>query len=204
MPVEIPNLFAQVTVKLQHVSGSHVGAVVFGIADTDGLTDAIATADKVTQNYLDTWGVVTDLGVAIGPTIIQVGVGSGPPVSFVGSLTGTGTITGNVLPSNCALLVAKQTLTGGRRGRGRMFIPWVNDESNVDDVGIISSGSLSALQTAADDFLTALADPGPSSDATPMFLLHNTEGETPAGPPSEVISLQCSQLIATQRRRLGR
>jgi hypothetical protein len=204
MPVEIPNLFAQCTVQLQHVSGSHVGAVVFGIADTDGLTDAVATADKVTQNYLDTWGVVTDIGVKIGPTIIQVGVGSGPPVSFVGSLDGEGTIVGNVLPSNCALLVAKQTLTGGRRGRGRMFVPWVLPEDNVDDVGIINSGTLSALQTAADDFLEALADPGPSSDATPMFLLHNTEGETPAPPPSEVVGLNASNLIATQRRRLGR
>jgi hypothetical protein len=204
MPVEIPNLFAQITIRLQHVSGSHVGAVVFGIADTDGLTDAVATADKVTQNYIDTWGVLTDAGVAIGPSTIQVGVGSGPPVSFVGTVSDEGAIAGNMLPSNCALLVGKQTLTGGRRGRGRMFIPWVLPEGDVDDVGVISGGTVATMIGAAEDFLEALSEPGPDSDATPMFLLHNSEGETPAPAPSEVVGLTVSSLIATQRRRLGR
>lgn len=204
MPVQIPNLFAQVSIRLQHVSGSHVGAVVFGIADTDGLTDAVLTADKVTQNYLDTWGVLTDAGVAIGPTTIQVGVGSGAPVSFVGTLSDEGAIATEVLPSNCAALVSKTTFTGGRRGRGRMFIPWTLAEGAVNEVGQISSTALANQQTAADDFLAALAAAGPSSDATPMFLLHNSEGETPPGSPSEVTALTVSPLIGSQRRRLGR
>jgi len=204
MPVLVPNGFAQITLPLQHVSGAHVGAIVFGVEYINGLTDGVALCDKMVTDYDSTLGVLTDAGVLIGPAIARVGVGSGEPVSFVGTSQGQGNKTAEMLPSNCALLVKKTTFTGGRRGRGRAYLPWVIEETWCDDVGNIFSTNQATLQGAVDDWKGELETGAGALDPTPMYLLHNSEGETPAGSPSEVVSLTVDSLIATQRRRLGR
>jgi len=112
--------------------------------------------------------------------------------------------TGAMASPNCALLVKKQTATGGRRGRGRNYIPWVLLDAAVDDVGNVDSGSLAVRQSDAEDWLEDLELGTTGSYATPMVILHDSSGSGPEPAPSVVTALQVDSRIANQRRRLGR
>jgi hypothetical protein len=104
----------------------------------------------------------------------------------------------NALPPNCAVLARKTTARGGRRGRGRMYIPWCVAETGVDEAGQIAGANRTPINTALAAFLTALG-----VNTVPMVLLHNP-GLTAPGAPNTVLTLVADPLIATQRRRLGR
>lgn len=121
---------------------------------------------------------------------------------------------GTDAPPTCtpqvAYLLTKRTSVGGRRGRGRMYLPGVK-ESNVDGGGNLSGGALAALQVEATELVTLLA----AADL-PMVLEHGPEtvwvlvdGQPrrqpvpgPIPDPDTVNSLTASSLAATQRRRL--
>jgi len=85
---------------------------------------------------------------------------------------------------------------GGRRNRGRLFMPAVA-EAGVDSIGQLSPSNLSDLQDRADAWLEDLQTDG-TLNTSNMVILHSTAPST----PTVVTSLQVSPTIATQRRRL--
>jgi hypothetical protein len=101
-------------------------------------------------------------------------------------------------------LIHKRTSRGGRRGRGRMYIPWASPTSDIGETGVVTSTRVTAAQSAINAWRTAVI-----AAAGPIVLLHRpstpgtTHPSTP-GPPDEVSSLVVDPLVATQRRRLGR
>lgn len=110
---------------------------------------------------------------------------------FVGNAAG-GSVAG-IPPPNVSVLVQKRTGLSGRKHRGRIYFPAITfAETEVDNAGEISSGTLSDLQDAFDLTLDSLA----TADL-PIYLLHH---EVLA--PDRVTSLPVQPLIATQRRRL--
>lgn len=88
-------------------------------------------------------------------------------------------------------LVTKLTSLGGRKGRGRLFVPGLT-EGDTDGDGKFNSGTLGDWQTKFDTFLDDL-----TSADTPMVLLHND-----ATAPTTVTALVVNQLFASQRRRI--
>jgi hypothetical protein len=109
------------------------------------------------------------------------------------------TITGSVSdacpPSNCALLVNKSTALGGRRYRGRMFVPVAQiNEGAVDSVGVVSGSTLTAAATAWNTAYTNLV----ADDVIP-HLFHQGGG---APVPTVVTAFTVQTQLATQRRRM--
>jgi hypothetical protein len=95
--------------------------------------------------------------------------------------------------------VHKRTALGGRKGRGRLFIPWAVADSNVDEAGIIVPATVVTMQTAVTSFLNGIITEGMN-----MVLLHSPDKSGVTVPPTTVSSLVVDGMIATQRRRLGR
>lgn len=110
-----------------------------------------------------------------------------------------GTSATGKLPNNCAVLFQKRTALGGRRNRGRMFIPsgYVG-EASVGDSGAIVPADLVQMQTRATNFLTAIQNEPVVMDAA--VVLHSS---TPAT-PTVITSLTVANKIATQRTRMRR
>lgn len=105
-----------------------------------------------------------------------------------------GTLGFNVLPPNCAVLMNKNTGVGGRRNRGRAFLPPVNPiEGNVDAAGVIASSFLTGLQTRYTAAFASLVAAGLKPQ-----LFHQTGAQT----PTALTSWTLQSKIATQRRRL--
>lgn len=85
-----------------------------------------------------------------------------------------------------------------------MFFPSVLNEDQISDFGTMDPAVRGAYQALVDSLLEDLAAPDVVSGAeTPMVLLHNPVGVSPApGTPTVVQALIADSTISTQRRRL--
>lgn len=148
------------------------------------------------QNLFKT--ITTNDSVLVGGHIL---VGSDPgTVRWESSLTPVvGTVSGVNVPQNTAFLVRKQTELGGRRNRGRMYIPGV-PESWCTGAGVVPIGNVTTINTV----VSALTVGGSIVTAFGFLggpvLLHQSDSQT----PTAVVDLQCQRVVATQRRRLRR
>jgi hypothetical protein len=109
-----------------------------------------------------------------------------------------GTYAGACIPPNCALLIQKRTQLGGKRFRGRMYIP------GAPEVQIQANGNLDPVYLAQvvqqmNQLYVALAGVNLVGE---LALFHKTTPLQDAIPPTQITSLTVAGKIATQRRRL--
>ena len=188
----IPVGFAQIT---HFFSGAQVpegAAITYGVD-----VDALLTPTDVAQaafNAFDTsnFDAIYASTATMNTTRAKFGpVSTGPYADWVANVGGAGSAGG---AAQVCTLITKQTDSGGRKNRGRFFLPAV-PEANVDVGGTLTSGTITTAQAAADAFLTALDTAG-----IPMVILHGSVGDA----PTPVTSLVVSPYVATQRRRQPR
>lgn len=198
MPKFIPVNVADVTVPIRHAGLGRAAAITFGV-NTDAGDSGLYVAEAIQQAVATALHGLCDSETTIGPTLIRRNEGgTGEPIVYLSSTTASGGRTGESQAPNVALLVRKLTPRGGRSGRGRLFIPWGLAESEVNDVGVLTSAAVTKVNTAMATLLTDL-----ESDRVPMVLLHNTDNPV-STTPNSVTSLVCDNRVATQRRRIGR
>lgn len=151
--------------------------------DTDAQNEYIVAADELLGN-LNNHVTGTTIDFVLGQ--------DGPDDVVISRAWGSpGVAGGNMTPINSAFLLQKRTATGGRRGRGRMYLPGVG-EGAVGDDGTLDAGVAAGIQTNVDNWLGAW--PG---DWVPM-LLHQVAPFT----PSQITVISVSPKVATQRTRL--
>jgi len=187
----VPNGYANVLIPAQHVSSARSAAITFGVQNLGSFASPSAIAGAVWAAFEPTLLVALDSNVSWGPIVVTANFG-GDPITGVGTDFASGGSAIDSIPGNGALLVQKLSLLGGRKNRGRYFIPWALQESDVDEVGVISLGTVSDHQDIQDDFLTAL-----TTEDVPMVILHSG-----AGAPAGVAQLSVQGKIGTQRKRL--
>ena len=202
MTVSIPLNFAEAAIQFRNTGDPDPWYITFGVDLTDMDGDYLTAGLNISQAWTATFNQsihqsTTCMGVQLtisngGPDYLRVFI----PRAVEGGVTTA------KLPQNCALLVDKRTARGGRKGRGRFFVPNILDESDVSNTGVITPTVSDDMQEYADTFLTLLnsAEPGgvvPPGTSTPMYLLHNSDED-----PDLVTTLLVQQTIATQRRRL--
>jgi hypothetical protein len=202
--VPTPPGFASASVQIVHSGLSRPSYITFGVNPT--ATDPQTVASAVATTFTDAAGFKSRLDNETVITQVLVSLGTDGGEDLVGAVAANvaGANTQATLPPNCAVLVHKRTARGGRRGRGRLFIPWYVGEASVDEAGVLLTGELNLAQAALNVWLASLA-----TQNVPMVLLHDvsapgTVHPTTPGPPDVVTSLTVDKLISTQRRRLGR
>lgn len=164
-------------------------AVTYGVQLTG--SDFIETrAASLHSAWEDSFLTLQMSSVTLAATRLKYGPAvSGQSYDHVEALPGTQS--GQQAPPNTAMLVKKITGLGGRKNRGRFYIPGISDDA-VSSNGTILPGSLVLWQAEATTFLADLDTRG-----LPMYLLHNSSSD-----PTEVSSLGVDGIAATQRRRL--
>lgn len=204
MALIIPVNYALVLLPMRHSALARSAAITYGINTSETGGDFLTAADDQVVAFINSWESELDSNVTVGPAILRVGQDGGDPLTVEGTFTDVGAETGAMLPPNSNLLVKKQTALGGRRGRGRCFIPWVLQDAAVDEVGQIDGTSLGVRQGDADAWLAALTNNTIVTNDTPMYLLHDSRGSGTEPAPSLVTGLSVPSLIAVQNRRIGR
>jgi len=157
-----------------------IGMQYFG---SDYATDVAVAADAwgttIVDSMADVWaytrftsrdatGVITDLSMGV-----------------------SGGTAHTAATPNVAFLFKKTTSLGGRKQRGRMYLPGVS-EQDVDEMGIVVESKLTELASNMGSWIAAVeaAHFGPT-------LLHN--GTTA---PTSLSGIVIESLAATQRRRM--
>lgn len=208
----IPNGFGQVTF-IYGGSGVPTGAVnTFGFNNGAGDTPSAAATE-----FANEWGnlVMPSLvqNVDLVGTLVKLGPNNTGPSALVG-ISHNGEDLSAQAPPNVAYLVNKITGLGGRRGRGRVFLPGV-DETVVTQGGFVDAAKVTQIQNGLDQFVLNMA-----AHNLGLVVLHSPakiwtlvngrprqidDPNAPAPPlPSAITSLQVSAQVATQRRRVRR
>ncbi len=196
----IPPGFGAVSIELKHSGLARPSFITFGIDNNSGATDPgdVASAIEGAGKGAGSFTSRLNTEVTCGPVTVRLGQDGGEPTVGVSLTTSAGLLNIVTPPQNVAVLIQKRTALGGRRNRGRLYLPWYIDEAGVDEVGTITVGSIAAIQAAMTAWRSALV-----AANLPMVILHNP-GVTITPAPVNVTSLFCTGLISTQRRRLGR
>jgi hypothetical protein len=102
----------------------------------------------------------------------------------------------NALPQNVSLLIEKLASIGGRRNRGRFYVPGIN-ELDILSNGAVDPTARTAWQTGANNFYLGFDSAVNVGDPV---ILHTLAPFTPTVVDQFVVDPVC----ATQRRRLRR
>lgn len=196
----IPPGFASITVPIRHSALPRAAAVTFGVDSSNWPGDYVDMCDRIGADFDSALSAGFDSQVSMGPVRASVGQDGGENLSVEGTYTWSGDAAGERQSAQIALLVKKLTARGGRRGRGRMYFPWMLSETGVDETGRLGAGVAASYQSLMNNWrVAALIDPG----STPLYLLHSA-GASAAGNPDEITALLVDPVTGTQRRRVGR
>lgn len=203
----IPPGFAGCSLELHNAALARSAFITFGVSITGGIavdTVAQAVMDAIVLDATPSPVASLDSSVTLSSVTARVGQDGGDPLVFVATGVATGARVGATISPNVAVLVRKRSARGGRRGRGRMFWPWMIQAIEADEAGKITAATVTNLQLAFASML-----PSMTARNVPMAILHSPSEvgighPTPIGAPDLVTSLQVDPLVATQRRRLGR
>ena len=189
---------------------SRTAHLTLAFADTAAQT-AQACADAIQGAFNASLAdALSDL-VTIPPPTVKRGDGTTTPAVAVASGgSSSGGTDMSPLPSpNIACLLKKITSLAGRENRGRTYLPWAFGEAGISDTGLLGGGQVTAVQDAADEFLTLVA----AADL-PMVICNRTITTNPTPPPATYISAYVTGAVvtqwtleayaATQRRRMPR
>lgn len=206
MALIIPPGFAHAVVPLQHAALARTSVVTLGLDVSFYAGDWQQAAESFQASLALYFRDVVDSEVTIGPAELTVGTDGAEPIKAVASSSAQGTRPISSVPPNVAVLVRQPTNRGGRRGRGRMYIPWSVSEAAVDEGGRLGAAERQELQTQIDEWYADLV-------STPIQLLpvvlHSPSrpgvaNPTAPGVPNPITSFIIDGVVATQRRRLGR
>lgn len=201
MPLDIPPGYGQAAIEMRNDGDPDSWYITLGLDLTGVGGDYAQAAFSCASAFAETIGQQLHTSTTVVGCKLRVGQDGTEPITVFGGVNIPGTSTAAMLPQNCALIYDKLTNRGGRRGKGRFFMPNVLKEADVNSVGVIDTTALFDFQFQANAFYQRLLDPEGVQLATPPVLLHNT-GPGSVGGPDDITGLQVQGLISTQRRRL--
>lgn len=168
---------AEITLGLEYNSGDSPSQVAQDCADA-------WSAEDLDALYVD--------ALTLSAILVKFGPNStGPSAELAVSVPGTAS--GAAVPPNTSMVISKITALGGRKGRGRMFFPGIN-EGAVSSAGILDGALVSGSDSRWTDFAATLALAGHG-----CVLLHND-----LTAPTPITEFATQARAATQRRRLRR
>jgi len=199
MPKPYVANLAQCDIHMRLDSSSRPIIITHHSVDTAVVGDPVVIADAVFASFASAWATGLDTNLIIERAVVKLGVGGGAD-PLVGESTlpaVAGTTVMASAPSSSCVLIRKLSATGGKHGRGRVYLAHSVGESAWDESGVLGSTQLGDHQTRADDWHATLI----AADV-PMVLAYGT------GAANETVivvtALRAQALMAGQRRRIGR
>lgn len=194
MTIVIPPGYGHVDISFRHSAYQRDAHCTFGVADA-GSTPDPATVVREAWIAAGSMGQFMDSNVSIVQVRVTIGQDGGDPTIDVNNEPFQGPVSRDSTTAALAVLFTKRTAFGGRRGTGRMFVPWFVGDNQVSETGILDAG---IVPPRTSGFNTLIEELG--TEGMPMVLLGRT-GISPVPPPRPVLSGVCSNVISTQRRR---
>lgn len=192
----IPDGYGQLVFNFSHPAASGALTVTLGVQLSGGMTE---TQLEAIGNAWQT-NVMAQVNSLVEFDSMTCYVGTGTPgepiiVEAVAEWGG-GALGATAMPINTSYLIRKTTGLGGRRNRGRMYLPGPQ-ASDMEDAGTLSPSRVTALQVGFNNFFDDLTETATTGVLVPV-ILHSSG----AGAPTPVGSFIVDNLPATQRTRM--
>lgn len=194
MSAKIPPGFAEIWIQFNLAADPEPMFCALGVDLAPGTVPNQAEADAMLSSVsLNVRPIVSSDATVLPGHVIYGNDGGDIRVNGTGNAT-AGTGAAAALPNNCAVLLHKRTAAGGRRGRGRMYVP-SPAESSVGSTGNLVAAFVTTCNAAAAAMRSDLIGLPTIDD---VVLLHDSAPFT----PTVITALEPAARIATQRRRL--
>jgi hypothetical protein len=165
------------------VAGNTLGNLAFTVQSAiDGSLQAITSIE-------------TDL-VGTQVNQLQPHVVGSTPLAGIAATTSIGSVANPTWPRVAGLVVTKLSLTNGRTGRGRMYLP-PSGVTDMDDFGKPTAGYLTRATTMVNDLFGISAITGGSGVSNLISVIYNRK----SGGFTAWISSRVNPILGTQRRR---
>ena len=195
MPLVIPDGFAQVTFFMSGAGAPTGAACTLGVYNPGD-----DNASQIAANVGGAWedNIMPEICNDITFTSCRAKRGPTETGAFADVAFSTaGTLAGACVAPNLAILVTLETSLGGRRGRGRFYVPGAQ-ESDVDEAGNLSNTRVGLMNAALAGFQGDILTAGYG-----VVVLHS-DGKSALPSPTSVDQFSTATLMATQRRRMRR
>lgn len=192
---------ATIIVEAYHVDAPKHAFWTFGVHpdDSTATPTAIATACAGALGNPGSWYAASNTNNDVWfETVTAIKMTSTGPITgeYVAHLNGAEAWAAP--PPQVAILAHKQTTRGGRRGRGRTYLPAFNvQESEITAGGVYTSTALLRMELAWVGFQTGLSDAGMNP-----VLFHTIPLDGSHIDPDPIVEWGIEPMVATQRRRL--
>jgi hypothetical protein len=206
VPQFVPQFHARVIHSLRLLGDAEPFACTYGVKVTDppasqSPSDLAAELDQI-------WALRMMVAFSTQLTLAQteiywqnVALPGAPAIgAHTSNVQGSNAGSNSLLPQNTALLAHKRTALGGRTGRGRMYLPAV-DQDWVSNTGVVLASIVTSFTAALESVRTDILA---SQNFDGMYLFHDAPLIGPAIQPTLITSLNLDGVCATQRRRLRR
>lgn len=198
MSLIIPPGYAQFSVEHWLVNYTRPAITVWGVDCRANIYDP----DDMAQGFLDMYALACGAGFDSNVTMRDVrmllGQDGVDPVVGQSRSSYPGTAVRESTAPALACLIRLNTGLGGRRNRGRKFLPWALNDTSVSEQGAVENSAVTGWNNRMSTFKSEMAD----VDWFPV-ILHST-GSTPVPSPTPVTTMTCSPVVSTQRRRQAR
>lgn len=198
MTVVIPPGYAQFSTEFWLTDYLRPAVCVWGI----DCRDNIYHPDDMAQGFLEMFA--TSIAPGIDSNVIMrdvrmvLGQDGADPVLGFSRTSVTGSAVRESTAPALACLIRLNTGLGGRRNRGRKFIPWGLNDNAVSERGAVEASSVTGWNNRMSTFEGELED----NQWVPV-VLHGT-GQSAVPDPTPITSMSCSPVISTQRQRQAR
>lgn len=203
MPLIIPPGFAQAVYEFSLDGDQQPMVTTVGVDSSGAGGNFVDLANSLQAGFNQTFRAQIPSVYHLERVTLYVGQDGGAPTIF--DSTGVRSNGGKAfpaIPQNSCWLIRKRTTLGGRRGRGRFYMPGVA-EAQVNNIGQIEAAERAAAQTAVNNWYSTFSAPSVGMPHLP-YVLHRSEGFGVEPPPTLITNFVVDAMIATQRQRLRR
>jgi len=194
----IPPGFGNAALVFNSTQGTAPFVTTIGVDLSGYGGDFVLAANVVMLAFADAASTQVDGDLTLDRVTLSVGQ-DGPGGSVDSDTTPIPmTRSGNAGTYGMSIIARKVTNELGRRGRGRMFIPGMVTQTEVDADGSVTSTRRAQIETVLDDFYDNLADGFLTNPPLEPFLFHSS---APAD-PSPITGFVLSDLVGFLRGRI--
>lgn len=191
----IPPGYAECSMEFWLAGYLRPAVITQGFKINGSVGSSYNVADQFDLAFAGSFAALFDNNVTMRNAKAVIGQDGSDPIVQVSTTQTAGTSSRESTAPALALMVTKNTNLGGRKHRGRNYMPWALADSDVAENGAVNPARLNSWAAALDEYMDFII--GPTSDLLDEPVILHTDPTV----PTPVTSFTPNPAIRTQRRR---
>lgn len=191
----IPPGYAECSMEFWLAGYLRPAVITQGFKINGSVGSSYNVADQFDLAFAGSFKALFDSNVTMRNAKAVIGQDGSDPIVQISTTQTAGTSARESTAPALALMVTKNTNLGGRKNRGRNYMPWALADSDVAENGAVNPTRLTSWAAALDEYYDFII--GPTTDLLDEPVILHTDPTV----PTPVTSFTPNPAIRTQRRR---